>query len=87
MKSWRPEGWGNPYPDGTEVVLTEKHLIQAMEYPQSNYEVYDAGADAMLDALRKTGEHRESKWVDDTFGLHTEIAGTLVFIPDDEDSK
>ncbi len=41
-------------------------------------------ADALLEALRKEGIHQDAKWVDDIFGLHTQEAGTLVFIPDKE---
>lgn len=94
---WRPEGWNNPYPDGTEKVLTEKHIIQAIEYPQSNYELFEAGAEAMLDALKKeamkfNGENLQIvthlDWgypeiIRDT-RLSPCASGYLVFIPDEE---
>ena len=51
----RPDNWENPYPDLTEEALTEKYLLRAMEEPKSNYEIFEAGADAMLEALRAKG--------------------------------
>ena len=42
----------------------------------------EAGADAMLEALRKDGSHfGKDRWTDDA-GFRTEEPGTVVFIPD-----
>ena len=38
----------NPYPNPETTVLTEKHLLRAMEAPMSNYEIFKAGAEAQL---------------------------------------
>jgi hypothetical protein len=50
-KSWRPEGWENPFDytlcDGNVTVRANPDITKA----------YEAGADAMLEALRKDGLH------------------------------
>lgn len=79
--SWRPDRWDNPYPDLTEKALTEKYLLRAMEEQKSNYEIFEAGADAMLGALRKTGDHYEVGRA--TLKVEIKEAGRLVIIPDD----
>ena len=56
--SWRPDNWGNPYTDLTEEAITEKYLILALEEPKSDYEIFEAGADAMLEALRERNDQR-----------------------------
>ena len=61
-KSWRPEGWDNPYPqEGEETGTYWTELV------------FEEGADAMLESLKKDGTHQ------------TDIPGTVVFIPDDEE--
>ncbi len=67
MAEWRPDGWDNPY----EPRL---HL---------GHEEYEAGADAMLAALRKGGVIRsESLRNMPAPGWKTLADGDWVFIPD-----
>lgn len=89
--NWRPKNWDNPYPDLSEEVLTEKHLIQAMEKPKSNYELFEAGADAMLEALKQLRDRvicekdsviiRLSPMLEE--GEYKE--GTWYFVPDEKE--
>ena len=76
----RPEGWKNPYN------LKAKDLPQTFPL-ESNYWInnntakvaYEAGADAMLEALRKTTNVHIPYYGD---GFNGEM-GVIVFIPDD----
>ena len=78
--SYRLEGWVNPYPRGS--------MAQPENIPELVlYDLYEAGADAMLEALRKDGKYfgrgsvvnedayPDKKWVN--------VSGYLVFIPED----
>ena len=54
MSKWRPDGWKNP--NGIELV--RGHFSDGREYvhdPEPEHDAYEAGADAMLEALKKTG--------------------------------
>jgi len=66
-KSFRPEGWENPYPqEGEEVGTYWTELV------------FEAGADAMLKALREMGEHG-------SVIVNGNQAQIIVIIPDDEE--
>ena len=70
MSEWRPEGWENPEKDtfGYDPGIDPAGI-------------YEAGADAMLAALRKRDIREFSTlvgWVDGN------PSGTLVYIPDKE---
>jgi len=67
MSKWRPEGWDNPYPDLTEEAITEKYLIQALENPKTNYEIFEAGADAMLESICEEIKKVENPYKDMVF--------------------
>jgi len=72
MSDWRPEGWKNPYMGKVGGDLGN---------------VYQAGADAMLEAIKQTGEHYSQ--VDAPYKTiavlnHIKQSGWLVFIPDGE---
>jgi hypothetical protein len=79
--SYRPKGWKNPYPS-------------AQFHPMGLFykDAYEAGADAMLEALRKTGKSYESErdtglMEDQTVLLvyvRTKPPGVVVFIPDED---
>lgn len=66
-KSWRPDGWtyGDGYAKPQRVGLRGRGRLKAFE----------AGADAMLEALRNQGD-RETD-------IHTGRVGMKVFIPND----
>jgi hypothetical protein len=75
MSNWRPESWKNEH-----ITPNTKEPI----YPE--YQVFGAGGDAMLEALRKLGKHyNDVEAPYKTVGILMEIKerGTLVFIPDD----
>ena len=77
MKRYRLKDWKNPYTEeNSEIAI----IVESGPMPD---EAFEAGADAMLEGLKKEGTHQPSEWIDDTFGLHTTGAGTLVFIPDE----
>ena len=80
-KSWRPEGWKNPYRDKPSESCFE-------------YQVFERGADTMLEALRAIGwraEQEESQLLlkyrslQDMWKCAEMNRTTVVFIPDDED--
>ena len=82
MSNWRPEGWLDAIvkiymdEDEDEIAWNERQFMEA-------------GADAMLEALRKHA-HREGKnltkaqWLA-FWGTNAEGSGCIVFIPDDRE--
>lgn len=73
---WRPEGWENPYIDPS--TKPEGSFITTFHH------IYEAGADAMLEALKNkspilTSEQMKLIAPDRKFRY-----GWLVFIPDDK---
>jgi hypothetical protein len=78
-KEWRPEGWVNPYLQQDD----------AGNYIDSK--VFDAGADAILEALRKHATVHlgiiHNTTVIYPFEIHPPAFGVIVFIPDDEESN
>ena len=73
--NWRPDNWVNPYP---VVKPIPKGFPYGSAYHRSL--VYEAGADAMLRALRKEGipaiDFKKGKY-----------EGRFVLIPEDEEGK
>ena len=76
---WRPEGWDNPCEEYKKYFGDiEPSCVQEHEYYS-----YEAGADAMLDALKKQFDSEHLK----AYELHhmtQGCAGTWVFIPDED---
>ena len=77
---WRPKDWKNPFP----MVENDEGVLE--------YATYEAGADAMLEALRGSGvymvvnENRILLVTPETmvYPIKCITEGTLVFIPDEE---
>jgi len=70
-KTWRPEGWKN------------EHIASASGKPiNPEYQVFEAGADAMLEALRNIGAKVNKGEAPILYYVPSK--GTLVFIPDDD---
>lgn len=83
---WRPEGWGNPYP--MVGVSVPENIPWSLLH-----NIYEAGANAMLEALRGIGDY----WLGDACDeechlfpslvhrdkLTERVKGHLVFIPDE----
>ena len=65
--SWRPEGWGNRY--------SKEHEEDGMF---SRYELFEAGADAMLEKLKATGVYSPN-WSEPILGIEPG-PGWMVFI-------
>lgn len=98
MDKWRPDGWENPH--GKWIAEHEDYFPG---WHPSMYFVHDlrrasfeAGADAMLEALTKQSVrfrfHKEGEFdfvfdVDPAFNTDEWIKGTLVFIPDIDNTK
>jgi len=56
MSNWRPGGWLNPYLERHIVrVRGIQHLVNTYPYGD-NAEIYEAGADAMLEKLFKLAD-------------------------------
>lgn len=83
--SWRPSNWKNPHKDywGKEMTLKE-------DYETNQHFSYEAGADAMLEALKKDAAYMNGDTIIPAQGKCPEIhcpggmVGWLVFIPDKE---
>ena len=88
---YRPEGWNNPHPiptmriydgaitqdDATRIYRIERNIV-------AKHEAFEAGADAMLEGLRKEGDKVYQKgWGEIRVPIKGEIKGRLVFIPDE----
>lgn len=86
MTKWRPEGWENPYVRINKISLKYYggHPFDAVEES-----AYEAGADAMLEALIKQHGVKIGKdeWTDDST-FQTDSDGILVsfLIPDEVQS-
>jgi hypothetical protein len=84
--SWRPAGWSNPYP---KTIIDE---CSGIEVDSDKYPIFEAGGDAMLEALRKRGRglHLPGNVpTDNAEGLVRiplalkNVPQTIVIIPDD----
>lgn len=88
MSNWRPEGWEHQRNDDCKTCVSYGLGNRDCVICQRNYE---AGADAMLRALRKLGHHVNASAPFSSLVEHTTLSknntGTYVFIPDDVWSK
>lgn len=66
VEKWRPEGWVNPYSD----------YFNPPRVLLSRLEVFEAGADAVLEGLKRD---KETAYID----RYNEPKGYLVFIPEE----
>jgi hypothetical protein len=74
MKEFRPDGWE-----------TQKKGYPFLSPELSVFKIYEAGASAMLQALRKRNVHPYIESI--TLRKPFDIKGTIVHIPDDEPEK
>ncbi len=79
---WRPEGWKNPYND----IPGARPMAIPIGSPVNAFE---AGAEAMLEVLRKRGVHVDHNSSFSSVQEHwtlrnSDNTGTYIFIPDDE---
>ncbi|KKM71232.1 hypothetical protein LCGC14_1432620 [marine sediment metagenome] len=76
MSEWRPDGRENLYP-----------VMPIITYPEdfAARKTYEAGADAILEALRMSGQRVDVEEAGATFGapLYENSHGFMVFIPDE----
>ncbi len=95
--TWRPKGWWNVFnymttPNGVFDVLIDPKTNEKIttEDRMMMFKIYEMGADAMLEVLRKHGEHLTKKEAMILLDpkAHTcypfPCSGTYVFIPDEE---
>jgi hypothetical protein len=73
MGKYRPPGWENPFGDYKDP--NNIHCVHALEY--------EAGADAMLEVLRKNKIEIIPHW-GVIYHVNHPSNGMYVFIPDDE---
>lgn len=63
--NWRPkEGWKNPFKRGRLILFAhpDKHISEHFEAEEREFQIYEAGADAMHKAdMEFIGEHNISK--------------------------
>lgn len=72
--NWRPKDWRNPHPG---IYLPTNDFIYS---EHDLHREFEAGADTILEALKKRGRHmKKGEHSDNIF----EVAGWLVFIPMD----
>ena len=69
----RPEGLKNPY---------KSHPIKYVS-PGDYWRIFEAGADAMLEGLKKEGKHTDT--LPQGFHVNVDMKGYLVFIPEDKE--
>ena len=90
MDKWRPRDWENPYQEELDVIPTQRGRARVGE----DLVVYEAGGDAMLEALKDMGEKTPSLLLEDfvrtggerlaVFLKRAKVEGWLVFIPGKE---
>ena len=91
IKKWRPQGWSYPVKNTEGQTVYLKVCNCLVGQIADDYATFEAGADAMLEALKKKGTKVEdaedgfSVRLPDIKFLHGIKRGTLVFIPDDEE--
>ena len=80
MSNWRPRDWKNPYPES----------LYYGTLPVGLHSIFEAGADAMLEVLRKQGTVIRNNSPEDkiTVAIDGQILalgqpGKVVYIPDD----
>ena len=78
--SYRPEGLENPYPDLTPGWFGSDNQT-AIEY-YAKQAGWEAGADAMLDALKKDSAYSDGETPIIGFG-----AGYFFYLPEEKDKK
>jgi len=85
MDNWRPEGWysmvESPYMhNGVQMAKENPGRALELELQHEAFRIgQEAGANAMLEALRRTGTPMGLPYT----AYANERKGTLVFIPDD----
>jgi len=70
--SWRPKGWKNLY-----------CLLPLSKRDCDAIGIFETGADAMLEALIKSGIHTKRKEFLHTVEISATQSGVVVFIPDE----
>ena len=83
--SLRPEGWQNPYRDSWGKLAHEMTLQE--DYETTQHFSYEAGADAMLEALREKGNADLLGFIYAVVKvrpIETIGKGKFIFIPDEE---
>lgn len=74
--SWRPDGWVNPYHITERALGTE---VKFNQYPE--FEVYEAGADAVLEALKKEARLEKHKYCTELIKIHLDGTVTIETSP------
>ena len=82
LRQWRPkEGWVNPFTEELKIIPTKRGRTRVGE----DKATYEAGADAILEALRKSGLIIETvRDVNIPIPFPKDSRGRLIFIPDGE---
>lgn len=84
--NWRPENWETPKVIKKQIDGQSVGIIWEVAHSHGWRDGYEAGADAMLEALRKTGNYHkggtsgEYAWS----GIAIPKGFTLVIIPEEE---
>ena len=89
MSKWRPDKWRNPH--GGISYTGDKPRSTDYDRDIGKFDAFEAGADAMLEALRKQGIHvTESPWsfyrrneANEYQFIGEDRPGVIVIIPDE----
>jgi hypothetical protein len=79
MSEWRSEGWGNPWVGRYAVSLESKDIHYNLQY------IFEAGADAMLEALKKQGAWMTPEQMKLLAPDRKYPYGYIVFIPEEKE--
>lgn len=88
MKAWRPEEWKNPYINTIEGCKATGDLVSSQggfisSTTQQEHMAFEAGADAMLEALKQKGAWMTPEQMKILAPDRKYPYGHLVFIPED----
>ena len=77
--SWRPTDWKNPHPYADKVYEEMRSVL-----PNSEHYAFEAGADAILEALKKNGKLLEKGLIPmPPCMLYNQERVHIVFIPEE----
>ena len=82
----RPNNWKNPHRAMENIPFADLFDAHMRQKSDDRYRAYEAGADAILEALKEEGKYTEGKAPTLSINVLPEQKGWLVFIPDKEAS-
>ena len=84
---WRPSRWEETAISGIYHQGRLVKIIKIKDIENEERNIFEAGADAILKALREMGQHYDVGSSDEIWWLKAKEGFTLVFIPDEDNKK